>query len=315
MVEHVTIRKNQVVGDRVIKMLRSWRYHYISWNGLGSILLKIMRSVIVMGLCFIILYPFFAKFINTFKNINDLFNTNLKYIPQHFTMEYFRKIIQQMSYWKTLGTTTVFCLTTSLLQTMMSALVAYGFARFNFKGNKLLFGIVILTLIVPPQTIIIPLYTKFRFFLGSINMLNTVYPMLILSATCLGLKNGLYIFMFRQFFRNLPRELEEASYIDGNNTLQTFIKIIIPASITMLATVFVLSFCWQWTDTVYSGLFMSNIPLMVNKVGAAYDYDVPIVDAMLKNSSAVMAVLPLGLLYICAQNLFIQGIERSGITG
>lgn len=315
MTRQIAGRRHRTLGGLVRRQLRRSRYKYISWSGLGLILWKVLRIVIIMGLCFVIIYPFFAKFMNTFKSVNDLYNTNLKYIPQHFTMEYFDKIIRDMDYWKTAANTTVFCLTTSLLQTLMSALVAYGFARFQFKGRKLLFGLVILTLIVPPQTMIIPLYTRFRFFLGSINLINTVYPMIILSATCLAIKNGLYIFMFRQFFRNLPKELEEAAYIDGNNTLQTFFKIIIPTSMTMLATVFVLSFCWQWTDTVYSSLFMSNLPLMVNRAGAVYDYMIPIVDAMLKNSSAVIAVLPLAVLYIFAQNLFVQGIERSGITG
>lgn len=315
MTEQATGIKRMTVGRMVRKKLRRTRYKYISWNGLGLILWKVLRTVIIMGLCFVIIYPFFAKFMNTFKSVNDLYNTNLKYVPQHFTMEYFNKILKDMDYWKTALNTTLFCLTTSLLQTLMSALVAYGFARFKFKGRGLLFGLVILTLIVPPQTMIIPLYTRFRFFLGSINLINTVYPMIILSATCLAIKNGLYIFMFRQFFRNLPKELEEAAYIDGNNPFQTFLKIIIPTSLTMLATVFVLSFCWQWTDTIYSSLFMSNLPLMVNKAGAVYDFTVPIVDAMLKNSSAVIAVLPLAVLYIFAQNLFVQGIERSGITG
>lgn len=308
-------KQEQKRRGQLQKRLTILRYKYVSPSGLGKILWKIMRAVIIFGLCFIILYPYFSKITSTFKSVRDLYNINIKYVPQHFTTEYVGRIVKAMSYFQTAGYTALVCLLIASLQTFVSAFVAYGFARFKFKGNRLLFGMVILTLIVPPQTVMIPLYTKFRFFLGSINLIGTIAPMSILSLTCLGIRNGLYIFILRQFFRNLPHELEEAAYIDGNNMFQTFLKIILPSSITMLTVIFVLSFCWQWTDTIFSSMFMSNMPLMVNKVGAVYDYTIDVLDAMLKNSAAVFAVAPLAIVYICLQNLFVQGIERSGITG
>lgn len=252
---------------------------------------------------------------DTFKSVKDLYNSNIKYIPQHFTVEYLDRIFQGMNYWQTCLYTGGFCLTIAVIQTFVSTLTAYGFARFRFKGSGLIFGLVIMTMIVPPQIIMIPLYTSFRFFLGRYNLIGSMAPSLILSLTGLGIRNGLYIFMMRQFLRNLPRELEEAAYLDGYNLFQTFIQIILPSSISMMTVVFVLSFCWQWTDTIYSGMFMSSLPLIVNRVGAVRDLEIDVLDAMLRNSAALLAVIPLALLYICLQNLFIQGIERSGITG
>lgn len=292
-----------------------FRYKHLHIRGLGNTLWKLTRLLIIFGLCFIIIYPYFSKIMDTFKNVRDLYNTNIKFIPQHFTTENLQRIVKAMSYWNSAAYTALYCLMISLIQTFVSAFVAYGFARFKFKGNSLLFGLVILTMIVPQQTIMIPLYTKFRFFLGGIKLVGTVMPTTILSFTCLGIRNGLFIFILRQFFRNLPVELEEAAYIDGNNMFQTFFKIILPSSLTMLTVIFILSFCWQWTDDIYSNMFMPNLPLMVNKVGAVHDYEIDVLDSMLRNSAAVLAVAPLAVLYIALQNMFIQGIERSGITG
>lgn len=307
--------RGKPVRSRAGRWGRNLRYRYLHVRGLGKILWKFARALIIFGLCFIIVYPFMVKIIDLFKSVSDLYTTNIKFIPQHFTTEHLHKVLKVTNYWSSVLYTAMYCLMIALIQTFVSAFVAYGFARFKFKGNNILFAMVIMTMIVPIQTIMIPLYTKFRFFLGSINLVGTVMPMTLLSAMCLGISSGLYIFILRQYFRNLPIELEEAAYIDGNNMFQTFFTIILPSSVTVLTVVFILSFCWQWTDTVYSNMFMTNLPLMVNKVNLVVDREISILDAMLKNASAVLAVLPLAVLYIALQNLFVQGIERSGITG
>jgi multiple sugar transport system permease protein len=293
------MKKRRIHSRRIIAVL--------SW--------KVLRSVIIFGLCFFIIYPFITKLADMFKSRDDLYNKSIKYIPLHFTREYLQQILWDMKYVSTMMYTAVFCGIAGALQTAVSALTAYGLARFRFRGNRLIFALVILTLLVPPQTIIMTLYVKFRFFLGFLNLINTPWPSLILSAVGLSLKNGLYIFLFRQFFRNFPKELEDASYIDGNNEFQTFVKIIVPSSVTMVTTIFLLAFCWQWTDTVFTRLFWPGAQIMLNRVGLSVDTVYPPVDAMLKNASAVLAVLPLGVLYIFAQNLFTLSIERSGITG
>ena len=295
--------------------MRKFRRRVFNKYFVGKLCWKILRTVIIFGLCFVILYPFFATFIDTFKSVADLNNHNIRYIPRQFTMEHFHRIIDNMDYLRTLGITVVFCGAVAILQTFSSALIAYGFARFKFRGRGILFAMVIMTLVIPPQTMILSLFTRFRFFMGIFNLINTPYPLLIMAATGLGIMNGLYIFMYRQYFRNLPLELEEAAYIDGCGTLKTFVKIIVPASTTIMITVFLLSFSWQWTDTVYVGIFSGDIQLMTNRVGGIMEMHRPAMDIMLRNSSAILAVIPLAFVYILLQNFFIQGIERSGITG
>jgi len=156
----------------------------------------------------------------------------------------------------------------------------------------------------------------------SINLLNTNWPLYILSVTGLAYKNGLYIFMLRQFFRGIPDELEESAYLDGSGIFKTFFKIIIPLSTTMMITVFMFSFCWQWTDNFYTDLFYTftgptllpdiiKVPKALNTsaCGSPEMYT-----SAIKNACGILIVTPLIILYLFGQKYIVQGIERSGLT-
>ena len=137
-----------------------------------------------------------------------------------------------------------------------------------------------------------------------------------MSLTGLGIKNGLYIFMFRQFFRNMPKELEEASYLDGCGTVRTFTKIMLPAATSTMVTVFLLSLAWQWTDTVFTPRFLDDIDIMSRNVNALMQSaGKPIEVANYVNIGAVLAVIPIALVYIVLQKFFVESIDRAGIVG
>ena len=92
-----------------------------------------------------------------------------------------------------------------------------------------------------------------------------------MSAGCMGLKNGLYIFMIRQYFRNIPKELEEAAYVDGCGTLKTFVRIMLPDAKPILTSCFLFAFVWQWTDKFYSKMFLGNIKLLSTQLAMIAD--------------------------------------------
>ena len=173
------------------------------------------------------------------------------------------------------------------------------------------------------------LYMRFRFFdlfgivsaVGGapLNLLDSYWPFIILSVACLGFKNGLYIYLVRQFFRNMPKELEESGVIDGAGFLRIFYRIMLPNARPILITVFLFSFSWQWTDYYYSNLFFVSNQVLSKTLSMMTTYgdmmiDPVVVDAVI--SSAIFLVLvPIFLLYLVLQRFFIQGIERSGIVG
>ena len=203
----------------------------------------------------------------------------------------------------------------ALLQTAVAAVVGYGFARFKFRGNRLLFAAVILMLIVPPQTILVPLFVRFKLFLGFINLIDTPWPTFIMAATGTGFKAGLYIFLSRQFFMNMPKELNEAAAIDGCGVYQTFFRIMLPSARSILTTVFLLSFSWQWTDTLYNGLFFQDTAILSNVINRVGIGESMAVSGNLQNVAAILAIAPLAILYIFAQRSFVESIDNAGIVG
>lgn len=256
-----------------------------------------------------------VKTIDSFKSFEDYIDTSVQYVPKYFTLDHIKSVFTQLQYKTTFTKTFLYSSLIGVIQVFVTAFAGYGFARFNFKGNKLLFGLVILELIVPPQTLMIPLFTRFRFFYGGFNLIGSYWPCIVLSLTGLGIKNGLYIFMFRQFFKNMPKELEEAAYIDGCGTVKTFYKVMLPNAIALMVTVFLISFAWQWSDTTYTGLFQSNTQVLANMVSYVNGGEEEVMRVQYNNTAAVLSILPIAIVYIIGQKFFVQSVERSGITG
>ena len=303
------------------KTLRRKGYTYI-W--------KLMRFVLLVGLSFMILYPVFVKFSASLKSTADMMDSTVVFIPKNPTLQNYKIVLNSVNYTLTLLMTVLFCLAQSLLQLASCSLVAYGIARFKFKGHKLLFGMAVLTLIIPPQIILLPLYIRFHFFgitnifqfsgiFSGVDLINTYWPFLLLSGTALGFKNGLYIYLLRQHFKNMPMALEEAAYIDGCGPFRTFLRIMLPGSVPMLVTVFLFSFVWQWNDTVYSGIFFPEIPTLANKlygmVFTTMGAGTTLMSAVLESPKFFLLITPIVILYLFTQKLFVQSISRSGIVG
>ena len=303
------------------KTLRRKGYTYI-W--------KLMRFVLLVGLSFMILYPVFVKFSASLKSTADMMDSTVVFIPKNPTLQNYKIVLNSVNYTLTLLMTVLFCLVQSLLQLASCSLVAYGIARFKFKGHKLLFGMAVLTLIIPPQIILLPLYIRFHFFgitnifqfsgiFSGVDLINTYWPFLLLSGTAFCFKNGLYIYLLRQHFKNMPMALEEAAYIDGCGPFRTFLRIMLPGSVPMLVTVFLFSFVWQWNDTVYSGIFFPEIPTLANKlygmVFTTMGAGTTLMSAVLESPKFFLLITPIVILYLFTQKLFVQSISRSGIVG
>lgn len=299
---------------------------------LGRLALSVVRGVIVFGICFVILYPIYLKLSVSLMDEKDLYDATVKYVPKHFTLHNYKMVLSGLEYGKSFLGTALLSAGVSLCQLIACMLTAYGFARFRFPGKNLLFGCVIFTLIVPPQIIMLPMFMHFRFFslFGmTVNLIDTPWPMLIQAITCTGFKNGLYIYMLRQFFKGLPKELEEAAFVDGCGRLRTFLQIMVPSSVPMMVTVFLFGFVWQWTDSFYTGMYLPKAALFSNKLsalatvlgnqyennGGSMNFVSPGFASMVNNTGSLMVILPLIILYLFCQKYFVEGIERSGIVG
>lgn len=291
----------------------------------------IFRFILLLGLSYAIISPFLKKIAMMFMSPADLRNPTVWMVPQEPTFDNIRRVIQYGDYIPAFINSLVISLICAILQTLICCMVGYGFAKFKFKGNTILFILAIFTIVIPPQTLSLALYTKFRYFdifgilsvtgIGPIKLVETVLPSTILSITALGLKNGLYIFVMRQFFKGVPNELNEASYVDGCSPIKTFFRIMLPIAKPMLISIFLLSFAWQWTDTFYSGLFnrsMLVLPSILTKVNAIAAESITkgtMMSSVMQNTAVIMIILPIFVFYLIFQRKLIQGIERSGIVG
>ena len=195
---------------------------------------SIVRGILLAGICFVVLFPLFSKVSRSFMAVEDLYNLTVRYIPAHFTLQNYQLMWAWMDMPKTLFTTLGISLLVAFCQTAAATWVGYGFARFKFRGRNALFIGLIVCMVVPPDLMLMPLYLIFQ----GLHMIDTPLPFVLMGLTCTGLKNGLYVFLLRQYFLGMPKELEEAAYVDGAGPLKAFATIMLPGAVPMMVTVF-----------------------------------------------------------------------------
>ncbi len=297
----------------------------------SHIVISILRFALLFAISFVILYPVISLICGSFMSIDDLVDITVKYFPKHFTLDNYRDAALALEFPNTLITSLVIFTITSAIQAFFCTMVGYGLARFKFKLNGLVFACVIIQLLIPPDTIMLTRYIEFRYFsafglfdllgIDKINLTNSALPIIILGITCTGLKNGLFVFMLRQYFKGLPKSLEEAAYVDGCGPFRAFIRIMLPGARTMMVTIFLFSFVWLWTDMTVAPTLINNSGNMKLLVNMSYmitktnDNTGGLVTALLQNAGVVLIVLPVIIIYLICQKAFVQGIESSGITG
>lgn len=329
-------RKLEVQKDS-FKIRNQKSGNYLLKKTIKKYVMFVLQAFLLFGLCFLILQPIFNKISVSFMEEQDLYDSTVIVLAKNFTMDNYKLAARLMNFWKTLGNTFLISTAVSIVQIISCTLVGYGFARFKFPLKKFWFAMVVLVIIVPPQTISTSLFLHFRYFDifgifeaitgSSLNLRGSVLPYFMMCLGCMGLKDGLYIYMIRQFFSSIPQELEEAAYVDGCSTLTTFIKIMLPNAVPILTSCFLFSFVWQWTDNFYSRMFLGNTQLLAQsltsiseRLGHYIEFTLgktggatPAYTQSLISTGLLMSVIPLIILYLFAQRNFIESISSSGI--
>ena len=290
----------------------------------------------MFGLCFMIIEPLITRLAMGMMEEKDLYDSSIVILPRHATLENF-KIVFDLTYCpESILNTMWISLVVSIFQVVSTTIVAYGFGRFEFPLKKFWFGCVIALIIIPPQTIQTSLVMSFMKFdvLGiiklitgsTVNIRSSIWPYLMMSITCMGLKNGLYIFMLRQYFRNVPESLEEAAYIDGCGSFKTFVRIMLPDALPTIASCFLFSFVWQWTDIFYTRNFLTGYRVYSKELTAIVDrmaslYSTPgqaVATVPLGRQLQLLSIgvlicsVPLIILYCFTQRTFVESLAMTG---
>lgn len=292
----------------------------------------LVRSFIVFGLCFVILYPILQMIVAAVTDPDDLSNPLVVWIPRAFSLEFLRFAAEILDYRTGLINTALMSFGVMVLTLIMSSLAGYAFAKLKFRGINVLFFFVLFTIVVPPQTIAMPLYMIFN----RLGLTSTLFSIYILSFLGMGIKSGIFIFIFRQVFRNLPKELEEAALIDGCGVFKTFYLVMLPNASSAFITVGLFSFVWQWNDVFYTRLLIAvenlnilalnltsvstKLVYMLQKMGVDQTLAEgisrnPLLVGTIANTGALLMMMPLLIGYLFVQKYFVESVERTGIVG
>lgn len=272
---------------------------------------RVTDYLIIFVIGVILLYPIIWMFFSTFKSNDEIFGS-VKLLPKSFDLSYYVEGWRgagKTSYTSFFINTFVLVLPTTVLTVVSSALVAYGFARFRFPGKRILFAILIATLMLPNSVIIIPRYSLYNTF----HWINTYLPFYVPAVLAC---YPFFTYMLIQFLRGLPRELDESAYIDGCGTLRTFLQVLLPLMKPALFSAGLFQFLWTYNDYFNSLIFINSVKKFPISLALRMSLDAESVVQWGKvMAMAFVAVLPVILLFFAAQKYFVEGIATSGIKG
>ncbi len=303
----------------------------------GKMVWGIVRAFFLISIAFVILYPLIYMLSMSFRSAADFYDVTVVWIPKHFTLDNYKKIILEMGMADPLLNTIIMSVFSTMVQIFITALTGYGFARFKFKGSMVLFIFVIITIMMPAQMINIPNYLNMRnldffgiieFIAGEpspINLVNSHFSFIIPALLGQGFMAGLFILIFRMLFQGMPIELEEAATIDGCGYFGTYIRVMFPNAKTALVICSIFSLVWYWNDYFGPYVFLTSIRTLpvylmdffqiVNQYLPAVHRNNVYYTIPLQQAACVFSILPLLVLFLLSQKFFRQGLERSGIVG
>lgn len=301
---------------------------------------SVARIILLLSLGFVILYPLIYMFVTSLCSRSSFINSVHVWLPEKIDPQSNYKVALEVLDYKNGMLSSIFLeILSAILEVASCAIVAYGFSRFNFPFKKLFTAMLFLTILIPDTMIIIPRvcnYSKLD-FLGILSLfnkitgidfrpsiLNTPLSFYLPSLFANGLKSGILIYIYIQFFKGLPSELEEAAWIDGAGPIKTFIRIALPSSGVVILTVTVFSLIWHWNDYFLASMYLTeNYPLAVSLTmmpKALPGMGHSLVPSQPETAGILMAgclifVAPMLIIYCIVQRWFIESIDRVGITG
>ena len=298
---------------------------------------SIFRAFFLLSVAYVVVFPLIYMLSKSFIPPEQAIDKGIVWLPKTFSAANYKYAWQSMDYAHSFVTTLTVHIVSAILEMAVCSSVAYGLARFKFRGSALVFFGVILTIIVPTQAISVPLYLNFADLdlfgiLGllskitgkdiTLNIVNTGWSFYLPALLGVGLKSGLFIFIFRQFFRSFPKELEEAASIDGCGPFMTFFRIVVPSSGIAYLCVFIFALIAYWNDYYLSVMmFKTDYPLAVRLTEInTFLHALGVVQTTDAIHNVVMTgcllfILPMLIVYLFLQKKFIQSVDRIGIVG
>jgi len=262
------------------------------------------KYLLLLLILAVVLYPLFWLLVSSIKYEKDIITYPPRFFAQQYTFSQYEKVFDTIPILRYVKNTIIFAGTVAFCSIFLDAAAAYAFARIKFKGRNILFSVILVTMMIPFQVLMIPLFMEIHFF----GLLDT-YTGLILPR----LASAYGIYLMRSFFISLPRDLEEAARIDGLSEFGIFLRIMLPLCKPALITLFVFNLMANWNDLLYPLMLTSSSEMRTLPAGLAMFVGERVIQYGPTIAATILSLLPLLFLYILFQKRFVEGIAMTGI--
>lgn len=290
-----------------------------------------LKQLIVYALLicigFIYLYPILYMVSNSLMNLDDLLDSSINWIPSTLNFSNYVQAAKSMDFLKSLVMSIIIAGVPTLLNVVSCSLVGYGLARFKFPGKNIVLGVIIFSFILPSQITMIPTYVLY----SNLKILGTLNSFIFSAALAQGINAPIFILIFYQFFKQVPKVLIEAAQIDGAGYLKSFIRISMPSAAPAILTVFLFSFVWYWNESYLTKMYVtgvmtdsgwSTLVIKLSKFASNYsayaqtaESGAASLNESISMAGTMLSILPVLLMYFILQRYFVESIDRVGITG
>ncbi|MDI7248200.1 MAG: carbohydrate ABC transporter permease [Bacillota bacterium] len=308
------LRASMHPGARGVPVMLVWA------RRLQNLFFRALLYLVLTGIAFTFLLPIIYMASTGLKTVEDYIDPGVRWVPTALNYNNFVVAYQGLAYLATLRNSSLVAVASSLGQIISCSMIGYAFARIRFPGREILFMLVLFTFIVPPQTIVVPLFILYR----RLGWIDTYWPFIVPGFLGHGLRGALFILIFRQFFRRLPWELEDAARIDGCNEFQTYLRIMLPLARPAILVTFLFSLVWHWNDFYEPMMYLMKLekftmPLRLRmlQTGLMQIYGgqgANLMNEPLVMAAALLVIAPPLVLYVFTQRYFVESIERTGLV-
>jgi len=273
---------------------------------LGRLLTRVLLLVSVTAAAAIVLLPLVWMVLTSVKPESDVTAFPPSLWPAHWTLAAYANVWTRVPFGRFFLNTVIFAGGVTFVSLLFDSMTAYALSRLRFPGRDVIFVVILVAMMLPFQVTFIPLYV----IVHSLHLLNSYGGLIIPRAT-----NAFGIFMLRQFFMTLPRDLDEAARVDGASEFYIYSRIILPLSGPALATLAIFHFMYNWNDFLWPLLVTSTTDMETLPAGLALFVGQHVVEYAVVMAGAVLALIPLFVLFIFAQKYFVRGVALTGLKG
>ncbi|MCR4902083.1 MAG: carbohydrate ABC transporter permease [Butyrivibrio sp.] len=276
---------------------------------------------------FIYIYPIMYMISKSFMSLDDLLDSSISWIPSSINISNYIQAAKSMDFWKSFFQSVLIAGIPTLCNVISCSLIGYGLARFEFPFKKVVLAIIIFTFVLPSQITMIPTYVMY----SNMGILGTLWSFILPSLLGMGINAPIFILIFYQFFRQVPKVLIEAAQIDGAGYFKSFLRISLPSAAPALITVTLFSFVWYWNESYLTEMYVhgvltssgwTTLVIQLDQFASNYSsYATTATNAAtslnesISMAGTMLSILPLLLMYFVLQRYFVESIDRTGITG